>query len=217
MEALRSAMSVPSAFCPVHGQFDVPNFLGVGGTAFFRNCSLTCPICDSSLPIPDGRYDFVGKIVKAVSQPGVSRDSVVALYDTLQAVRQNVITPESANKTIQQITSEFSDLLQFTNENAGSLTLLITVVGLILAFWAQVSTERSSKLQHADAQQQLQVSQMIYEELKRLPVEAVPQRIARPPKPELKQVAQTRTPATDVHVNRHDRRKAESLDRRRLH
>jgi hypothetical protein len=202
------------AVCPVHGPFPTRNLFGGTGSVALKNVTTNCPICGRDSPITDGTYDLVGSAVKAFRAPGVTRDNINALRDIAQAEKDGKLSAKAAEEKAAEISSAFAALIKWTNGNAGMLGLLVAIITLFVSIYAVNDDDLSSAQAHKDFLAEREVQQRIYEALQRQHVPGTSQE-SKPRPNRLKQSLRPTQTLSAGSPNRHERRKAKAMARRK--
>lgn len=224
-------MSV-AATCPSCGLRFHTNAISARGIRIVVTENLTnCPRCGSLASVDDATYEFdlAGRIISAVRSQGAIRADVVALQALAESVQAGVVSNEGAATLANEIGPFFGVLWTAVIKNDRSVLLLIAILSILLAFYTTYSADEAYNQQHTDAQNQTQaiatiskeiqnetqVQQRVYEELKRQSA------IGLPPAPPSKPIQSTRlqpqaqTPEQVIPPqNRHERRKAAKIARK---
>lgn len=172
--------------------------------------------------IQDGTYDFVGRVITAFRAPGVTRNNILAFQAIAEAVDSGKLSEEDAAVKIAQIGASFAGLWKWINGNSGALSIVLGIIAIYLTVhYAELSIDASEQ-QHTDAAHQhqvierqieaieteTQVQRQIYEILQKQNAAAEIAESPAKPMPQMQQAGQQKK------LNRHERRKSESLARR---
>lgn len=159
-----------TAVCPIHGPFPTPNLFGGTGSFFLSNVKTICPICGRSAPIQDGRYEFIGNVLTAFREAGVTKDEARDFLSIVKDLNDGRISSQNAEDKTSNIKSSLSKILKSTKYDAETLNLLIAALALIITIYSTFLNEspdvEAHRVAHRDAQDIQQVQQGIYQELK---------------------------------------------------
>lgn len=161
-----------TAVCPIHGPFPTPNLFGGTGSFFLSNVTTTCPICGRLAPIQDGRYEFIGNVLTAFREAGVTKDEARDFLSIVKDLNDGRISSQNAEDKTSNIKSSLSKVLKSTKYDAEKLNLLIAAITLLIAIYSTFFIEspdvESRRVAHRDAQDIQQIQQGIYQELKEI-------------------------------------------------
>ena len=222
-----AGMVVPQLKCNSCGLIFRSQFLsGVAGVVSLTSVSESCPRCGKPCAIPDGTFDMRRRVLQAVRAPGMTRKKVEAFRDTVEAVKAGSVTADQAVNDLAKMSESFAAILQVVGHNKHAQVMLVSILSLIVAWYALVCSNQGSEQAHEDAARahsdvvlnqkigaaELEVLEKIDADLQSLhalvgqqerpvqpivmSIQAPPQRTGRPP------------------ANRQERRKAASLARR---
>ncbi len=159
-----------TAVCPIHGPFPTPNLFGGTGSFFLSNVKTICPICGRSASIQDGRYEFIGNVLTAFREAGVTKDEARDFLSIVKDLNDGRISSQNAEDKTSNIKSSLSKILKSTKYDAETLNLLIAALALIITIYSTFLNEspdvEAHRVAHRDAQDIQQVQQGIYQELK---------------------------------------------------
>lgn len=128
---------------------------GARGTFTLSGNRETCPYCGALSRTPDGVFKFGSEVLRAVAQPGVSREAVTTFRDLTKAVNEGSASAEEASETLAAVSPTFATLLRIANDNPGILAILVGLLQLILGYWTIIASDEGDAQAHADAQAQL--------------------------------------------------------------
>lgn len=118
----------------------------------------SCPECGELTRSPEGMFQLGDELMKALSQPRVTRESIQTFRDTAQAVAAGSRNADDAAKALEEVDPLFAQILRWTNLNSGALTVLVAILGVIVACFGVMAQREGSDLAHSDAQEQLKVA-----------------------------------------------------------
>lgn len=219
-------------------------FAGASGAKIvLRNNQEPCPTCGALSRSPDGTIRFGTRVWEALNAPGVTLETIEHLKSLAAAVMEGSKSSASAAREIEQQNAAFATILQWSNGNAQILAVLIALVALFIQCYSVWDSTRSDAVAHADAQriEQAIVSQtqavekqtevlqsaeaaranlaeaqqQIDFEIARLNALYQQQQKALLPSPPMQATSQRQMPAAGAPLNRHERRKAARLTKRK--
>lgn len=132
---------------------------GARGTFTLSGNRETCPYCGAWSQTPNGVFKFGDEVLRAIKQPGVSREAVATFRDLTKAVQEGSTSAEMASEQLTGVSPTFATLLRIANENPAILVILFGLLQTILAYWAIVSSNEGAAQAHADAQAQLRATE----------------------------------------------------------
>jgi hypothetical protein len=113
-----------------------PSGFAVSGTVI-RCKSGPCPACGSTGSVPDGTYQIAGNVIRLLAGPQKTINQLHSLVAVVTEARKIVKEPNSALEKIKREAPELSsiaDALPKTrNELYGFLTLILMIIGTIIA------------------------------------------------------------------------------------
>jgi len=165
--------------------------------------------------LQDGTYDFIGTAIAAFRAPGVTREDIERFRSIAEATNAKRIAPAQARQEVEQINASFGALWSWANSNAGALTVLIGIITLALMMYDLIGSDADAKTAHKDAQQILEVQERIYAALQKPAAPASASRQKCSPTTLRRQQGQVQSSTSQIPANRHERRKAAALARRK--
>jgi hypothetical protein len=208
-------MPSPIAVCPTHGPFAAEQFkFSSRSLVRFTRCAVQCPICRKDAPIIDGTYEFVGQITRLSRAVPVA--DLRALQQLARQASSGTVTSEQAIAQAAEINPAFESLNLTTENKLALWALLCAIIALLLQGYAVWDDNQTAAQAHQDAQEEIkatrsveQVQQKIYGELRR----QADATAAMASGQQGAQASPEKTPAPAA--NRHERRKAAKLAKRR--
>lgn len=172
-----------------------------------------CPYCGSDAVVPEGTYSVLSRTVKALRSPGLTREKIEKFRAVVEEVKERRLDESEAADRVDALNSSLAVFWKWANENGQALQLIVAIIGLFLLIYYQQGSEEQAAQQHEDAQQQLRVERLIYEELQRRgEIDSTP---VAPPSPMRETRIASQGQMTAKGPNRHERRKAAAEGRRK--
>lgn len=184
----------------MHGlQYAPDYFLGPDiGSVTFTNSRTTCPVCGQLSFIVDGTYDVVGGAVQAFTSS--STEAVAKFRSILEAVQKGSLSRARADHEIEQIGGPLASFWKSFNAYSGTISLLLTLIAIYVSVLSYIGSADSSEKLQVSIDKQMEIQQQMLVELQK-------QNQASNPKAGAQSAQQ--------HPNRHERRKAKKLGKRK--
>ena len=138
-------------------------FQGTQGTVHLSGNFETCPRCGEMCATPSGTFQLGDALKRAIRQPGVTRDQVIAFQKAAVEVNSGKKTADEAASFVAEFNSTFAMILKITNNNAQALSLLIGILSLFLTCYTIFDSRLDSETAHADARAQLEMTEKLIE------------------------------------------------------
>lgn len=138
-------------------------FQGSQGTVHLSGNFESCPRCGEMCATPNGVFQLGDELKRAIRQPGVTRDQLIAFQKAAVAVNTGKKTADEAASFVAEFNSNFAMILQLANHNAQALGLLIGILSLFLACYTIWDSSLDSEQAHADARAQLEMTEKLIE------------------------------------------------------
>jgi hypothetical protein len=199
--------------CRIHGATLIPNMIGGTGSVTFTNSNASCPICGSMSRIMDGTYSSVDGIVRAFESS--SREKI-------ERFRELIVLQDSKNTEIKEIEQEivklgtgFESLWHWLQENTGAISFILSIISIVLMIYFEGSSDNDAKVLQQTIENQTKVQTMILSEMQKDKSSIEDKELQHRPKMRIQQSNQDTSLGPSDGPNRHERRKASSLSRRR--
>jgi hypothetical protein len=217
-------MMSPSAVCTNCG-FEFP-FEGVSffnaKNVSFENNTTKCPKCVDVARIGNGTYNYVAGVLTAFQAPGVTRQKVEHFAEVARAAKDGTVSRLQADSQIAEISQALLAIWKATGDNAAGIGILLSIVALYLtitAGWSDdIAADKQLKASYAQTEaihSSEVIQQKILAELRKTSsgdhARAEPKSIV----PSSSRITLRRTAVPSGSLNRHERRKARVISRRR--
>jgi len=200
--------------CPNCGPQHARGIIGGSGSVTIGGGSIECPICGRRAAIRGGTYTIIDNVLRAFEEGKSTRADISRFRDIVAAVESGEVKKDVADRQIEELGGSFAKVWQWTNENSGVLTVLLSIIAIYLAVTASEDSERISEKLQASVERQTQVVQMIEAELRKQNVPVPNSGALQPPTVGLQTPGPLQKRATATRPNRHERRKAASKAKR---
>ena len=197
-------------------RFEVPNYFGGTGSAFMSGNQIGCPApgCSGMGHHKEGTYDFVDGVISSFTAPGMTREKVQKVKEIAEAVEAGEKDTHTAYLEVVEIDDRLAETWNWMNENAGAIGVLLAILSILLAHYYWKQSGASAEEDRRVVERQSKALEKIGEELEKQRLDGALPAGQAPPKQEmltlpLKQIAASPTP------NRHERRKAAAIERRK--
>jgi hypothetical protein len=173
-------------------------------------CTETCPFCGGTAELLDGDYDFFGNAIRTFR--AANPDQLLRFQAVAQAAAHGTLAVDAAEKQAAEIGEGFARLIVLAIQ-WGIPSLLVALVAL----WLQWQSAHSDDASHAEVMQELKRQTAANEQLvAELRILNAKQGMQPPPVYSTPKRNATRTETTLAgKANRHERRKANKLGRKR--
>ncbi|MCH4892829.1 hypothetical protein GO308_06870 [Sphingomonas sp. SFZ2018-12] len=144
----------------------------------------------------------------------MSRDDIATFRDIAESVAAGHATDAEAEAQIAELGNALAAVWKWTNNNGTALSLILTILTIYLQITAGWEADRTAEKLRASVEVQTQVERMILNELQKSSAAFQAQHTLPPPKKQLLPPVQQKKPG-QLRQNRHERRKAKAIARRR--
>lgn len=215
-------MSIPTR-CERCGHRGVSRMISISDSrdVTIRGGYEPCARCGGPALYQSGNYDFVGDVVAAFRAPGVTREAVTRLGDIAKGVQTGVISADEAAVQISELAAPLATVWDWSNKNAGALSLLVAIIALFLTIYYEAESDAADAEERALARQQVEATQSLHEVQEKILIELQRTGVVPPapktqptPKPPKPPAIRAQKPMKAVAPNRRERRKAAALARR---
>lgn len=184
-----------------------------GRITFQGEIGTNCPKCGGNARIINGTYDFVGGTIAAFRAPGVTRHKIERFRAIAESVKNGGLSAQQAAPEVALLSPALATVWGWTNANAGALGVLIAIITTFLMIYYEAESDAATVDAQTELTKQTQVLEKIHEELRRQNVVA-PESLVKPPPTGPRRIASPPQKLVAAKPNRHERRKAASLERR---
>jgi hypothetical protein len=169
---------------------EIPFGLGPGTTLVLSGGGFaTCPVCSELNVLNDVAYRVTSDAVEVFSGPGIARSSIEELMALAEQAATGRISRAQAIAQVAAISPTYATIFEaFEKFGLPGLNLLVTILGVCIAYSAmKSSSDDMKKIEDAAAKQTLILEQVI-EAIKKQPVVSrVEGESAAPPSPNAEQ------------------------------
>ncbi len=229
-------MSIPMRCPNGHAFISRAIFVGNGRENTFINVSENCPACGAMAMSISGTYShkegqitevknvrpqdrqILAAILEALKSPAATFEGRESLREVTEAVKKGEISDEEAEEAFSKIEPAFATLFSLARRYGIAFSVIAFLINTALTLYALHDSNVTGDQAHSDAQR---IEQALNDEktiLRRLE-EALteqnkpPQQEAKPIQPSARAKRATQQPA--LRANRHERRKAKALSKKK--